>query len=98
MLNYIIAINKNVKAIVIDYETDNKKCCPDIGYEEEFEDWTSDKIEYLDLDHISFDSKKVFKEIGLYKVYGYDSTIGTPDGYFYEYCVQKIEKIQSFNY
>lgn len=97
MLNYIIVINKDMKAIVIDYETDKKNCNPDIGYETDFEDWETKKEEYMN-EFILFDSKKSFKEPGIYKVFGYDYSINTPDGEYYSYYVENIVKLSDLKY
>ena len=46
MLNYIIAVNKNMNVVVLDFETDKKNCKPDIGYETDCEDWVTPDGDY----------------------------------------------------
>ena len=98
MLNYIILVNKKKDLIVVDYETNIKNCCPEIGYIEECEEWRTNKEEYMEDNDIWFDKDKVFKEPGLYKVQGYDSITQTPDGDYYDYNVTNITKISDLNY
>lgn len=97
MLNYIIAVNRNMSVIVLDFETDKKNCKPDIGYETDCEDWVTNIKEYLD-EYMFFNMKKAFKTPGLYKVFGYDNTTSTPDGDCYDYHVEKIVKLQDLSY
>lgn len=49
-------------------------------------------------DDIWFDKDKAFKETGIYKVEGYDSTTQTPDGDYYDYYVINITKISGLSY
>lgn len=98
MLNYIVAVNKSKDIIVIDYETDDKNCKPDIGYKEECEEWSTDIKEYMQDDDIFFDVNKAFKEAGLYKVEGNDSMTQAPDGDYYDYKVSKITKLSDLIY
>lgn len=98
MLNYIVAVNKDRRCIIIDYETDRKNCYPDIGYETDFDDWDTEVEEYMMDNDVFFDGEKAFREHGLYKVFGYDYTMNTPEGDSYYYMVEKIVKIQEFKY
>lgn len=99
MLNYIVFVNNRKNVIVVDYETDIKDCIPDIGYEiDGCWDWWTDKEEYSSDDVLTFDSKKVFKEPGLYKVTGYDDSSNTQDGWIYIYRVTKVERISDSLY
>lgn len=47
---------------------------------------------------IWFDKDKVFKETGIYRVEGYDATIETLDGEYYDYNVEKITKLCDLEY
>lgn len=98
MLNYIVLINKKKDLIVVDYETDVKDCHPDVGYIEECDEWRTDKEEYIEDNYIWFDKDKAFKESGIYKVEGYNSTTNTPDGNYYDYNVTNITKISDLKY
>ncbi|MGL5328948.1 MAG: hypothetical protein ACRDD7_06745 [Peptostreptococcaceae bacterium] len=98
MFNYIICVNKNKKIIVIDVECD-EKYSPDIGYELDwFADWETNNKDLMKDNDIFFDENKAFKEPGIYKVYGYDTSCSTPDGYIESYNVDRIEKIQKISY
>lgn len=98
MLNYIILVNKRKDLIVLDYETNDKNCEPEIGYITECEEWRTDKEEYMEDNDIWFDKNKVFKETGVYRVEGYDSTTQTPDGDYYDYNIEKITKLCDLEY
>lgn len=98
MLNYFVLVNKEKKLILIDYETNDSNCQPDVGYEFECEDWSTNNEEYMQDKDIFFDEKKVFKETGIYKVIGYDNSCDTPDGFMEDYMVEKIIKISELPY
>lgn len=98
MLNYIIFVNNRKDLIVLDSETSNKKCKPELGYITECDDWRTDKEEYMEDEDIWFDKDKAFQEVGIYKVEGYNSNTQTPDGDYYDYYVTKITKILNFKY
>ncbi|NFF21821.1 hypothetical protein FDF76_13040 [Clostridium botulinum] len=97
MLNYIIAVNKDKKyPVILDYETNDKDCEPDVGYITEFDDWETDKEEYMDEN--CFFNEKVLSESGIYKIEGYDSYVNTPDGWYDGYKVTKITKLSKLPY
>lgn len=98
MLNYIIAVNKNMKVIVLNFETNSDDCKCDIGYETDCCDWLTDREDYQEDKDIFFDIKKAFKDQGIYKVLGYESLSNTPDGIFENYNVKEIIKIGNLEY
>lgn len=99
-MNYIIAVNKNNKfPIILDYETNDKDCCPEVGYITEFEDWETQVKEYMNNDmECYFDGEKVLSESGIYKIEGYWEENDTPDGLFETYWVTKVTKIEELPY
>lgn len=100
MLNYIVLVNKKNDVIIIDYESDNKdeKFSPEVGYETDCSDWSTDKEEYMEDNDIFFDKNKAFNKVGLYKVEGYDNSSDTPDGYCEDYKVISIKIISELKY
>lgn len=98
MLNYIILVNKEKRIIVIDFETNKKNCEPDVGYETDCSCWSTRKLEYMQDNDVFFDEKRAFKETGVYKVFGYDNSCDTPDGYIEDYMVENIVKISDLPY
>lgn len=98
MFNYIVFVNKDKKIIVLDVECDSKYS-PDIGYEVEPRwDWSTNNKDLIEDGGIHFDVNKAFNGIGVYKVYGYDVSCDTPDGYCECYEVEKVEKISGIKY
>lgn len=100
MLNYIVLINKRKDVIVIDYETNinDEDFSPEVGYITDCSEWSTNKKEYMEDNDIWFDKNKAFKEIGIYKVEGYDNSCDTPDGYCDDYRVTNITKINELKY
>lgn len=97
-LMYFILINSKRNAILVDYKSNDNKCCPDVGYITEFDDWKPTKKEHMVDGDIWFDENKAFPEPGLYAVDGRDESYDTPDDYFYDYVVLDITKISNLQY
>lgn len=87
MLNYTVYVNSNFEIIVLNYE--DEKGIHAGGYEMDscWDGFTTNVEEYMK------DNKNAFKTEGIFKIYGYDNSINTPDGYFESYYVTKIEKL-----
>lgn len=98
MLNYIVAVNKNMKVIILDFEINSDNYNIDIGYETDCDDWLTDVEDYQEDKDIFFDINKAFKEPGIYRVLGYESCSNTPDGIFENYNVKEIIKIGNLDY
>lgn len=98
MFNYIVFVNKDKKVIVLDFEC-NDKYSPEIGYEvDPYWDWDTNN-EDLQMDYeVNFDVNKAFDSVGVYKVYGHNTSCDTPDGYYEGYEVERVEKVSDINY
>lgn len=99
-MNYIIAVNKNNKyPIILDYETNDKDCCPEVGYITEYEDWLTKKEEYIEKGFDDwFDGEKILSESGIYRIEGYWELHDTQDGLFETYWVTKVTKLGELPY
>lgn len=101
-LDLIVFFNSKTKnVILLDYDTDNPKCFPDIGCEiEPRYDWETNNKDLLLKEGIDFyfNIDKAFNATGIYKAYGYESSYDTPDGYYSNHIVDKVELIKEINY
>lgn len=99
MINYIVFVNKEREIIIILDSEHDPKYSPDIGYQvEPYWDWDTNNKNLQCDSECNFDIHKAFDSTGVYKVYGFDTSCNTPDGYIEGYSVGKVEKISEFRY
>lgn len=97
MINYIVFVNKEKEIIIILDSEHDPKYSPDIGYQVE-PYWDTNNKDLQCDSECNFDIHKAFDSTGVYKVYGFDTSCNTPDGYIEGYSVGKVEKISEFRY
>lgn len=99
MINYIVFVNKEKETIIILDSEHDSNYSPDIRYQvEPYWDWDTNNKDLQCDSEWNFDIHKAFDSTGVYKVYGFDTSLNTPDGLIGGYTVDKIEKISEFKY
>lgn len=99
MINYIVFVNKEKENIIVLDSEHDPKYSPDIGYEADpYWDWQTNNKELQGDYEVNFDIHKAFDNTGIYKVYGFDTSCDTPDGFCEGYRVDRVEKISEVIY